>query len=76
MREANENVMGHMTEWMWIGMGFMALFWIVAIVLGVWASRHARSRPSGKALHILEERFARGEIDQEGFSRRRETMGR
>lgn len=69
-------MLGHMTEWMWIGMGFMALFWIVAIVFGVWAIRRATSRPSGNALRVLEERFARVEIDQEELIRRREAIGR
>ena len=55
--------------------GFMWLFWILLIVVIVWAVRGLGGGPSGPArgrtdktpLQILEERFARGEIDEEEF---------
>ena len=33
-----------------------------------------RTRPAGKALDILRERFARGEIDQAEFDERRRVL--
>lgn len=56
----------------------MLLVWGGLIVLAVWAVR-SFGRPAGSdrreerstdAMAILEERFARGEIDQEEFERR------
>ncbi|WP_037374387.1 SHOCT domain-containing protein [Sedimenticola selenatireducens] len=67
-----------------IGMGFggglMWLFWIVSIVLVVWAIKLAigvANRPGDKArsaLDILEERYAKGEIDQEEFEQKRKAL--
>ena len=62
------------------GFGFlwMALFWAGVILLVLWAVRQSGGReaePRNRALEILEERFARGEIDIEEFgSRRRELV--
>lgn len=56
----------------------MLVFWGGLILLGVWAIR-SFGRPAGSdrpeersldAMTILEERFARGEIDQEEFEQR------
>jgi putative membrane protein len=59
---------------------WMALLWVGVILLVVWAVRGADDRgPSARgdrALGILEERFARGEVDAEEFAvRRRELAG-
>ena len=75
-------------NWGWGHMIFggfmMILFWgavILMIVLAVrWlggrSSQGAGSQPPGKrALDILQERFARGEIDKEEFEERRRTLG-
>jgi len=71
---------------MWILMG---LFWIAVIVVAVWAVRHVSGGAGGaggtgdagggepggsRALHILEERYARGEIDQAEFEERRRVL--
>ncbi len=63
----------------WLLMAFtMLVFWGGLILLAVWAIR-SFGRPSGQdesrgraadAMAILEERFARGEIDQDEFERR------
>jgi putative membrane protein len=55
---------------------FMVLFWGAVIALVVWAIRQFRpARPEGDpAMRILEERFARGEIDAEEFTRRRDAL--
>ena len=79
-----------MMEWMggmgWMVMVFMMLIWVLviaAIVVGVVllvraiggsGSPSARSGGSSEAMDILEERFARGEIDREEFEERRRTL--
>ena len=62
------------------GGGFMWLFWILLIVVVVWALK-ATVFSSGKAegtdkspLEILKDRFARGEIDEEEFERKRKLL--
>ncbi len=53
---------------------WMALFWTGVVVLVVWAIRQfaQNGRPAGnRALEILEERYARGEIDHDEFESRR-----
>ncbi|HZD68872.1 MAG TPA: SHOCT domain-containing protein [Actinomycetes bacterium] len=60
----------------------MLVFWGGLIALAVWAFRSfgrppGPDRPTGPpvdALAILEARFARGEIDQEEFERRRDVL--
>lgn len=65
---------------MGFGGGFMWLFWILLIVLVVWAFRVMTSntnqtgRRSGTALEILEERYARGEIDREEYEEKRRDL--
>ena len=56
------------------------LFWIFAILAIAWVVK-AASAGDGKneqkpksPLEILEERFARGEIDEEGFERKRKLL--
>jgi len=74
-------------DWGWGHMIFgslmMIVFWgglILVIVLAVrWlggaSSREAGSPPSrNRALEILQERFARGEIDKEEFNERRRLL--
>ncbi len=65
------------------GWWFMVLLPLVVVALVVWAlsasgrafwargGQYARER---SALELLEERFARGEIDREEFERRREVL--
>ncbi|MGZ8785678.1 MAG: SHOCT domain-containing protein [Acidimicrobiia bacterium] len=63
----------------WLGGLAMLLFWVGAVVLIVWAVRglSAKQSPGGRsALDILEERFARGEIDAAEFSERRRELTR
>jgi putative membrane protein len=65
----------------WAGWLFMSLmmliFWGGLAAIVVWVIRHPQhsggdTRPSATA--ILEERFARGEIDEEEFDKRRNTL--
>jgi putative membrane protein len=67
---------GHMSGqylWgMWVG---MAVFWISLLVFGVWVvNRLSRRSGGGHARRILEERYARGEIDEQEFRARSETL--
>ncbi len=64
-----------------VGMILMALFWFGVIALVVWAVRNVgdartRSDESGRALEILEQRFARGEIDSHELNERRAELER
>lgn len=72
---------------MWFGGWWMALwmmvFWIGLILLIVWAVRSLSGEGHGqasddrsRALQILEERYARGEIDRDEFEERRSTLKR
>ena len=66
-------------------MGLMMLvFWtavVVVVVALVRKSRHDDSTPDSGSLHhaaerLLNERFAKGEIDEEEFVRRRDVLRR
>ena len=71
-----------------VGLIMMVLFWgavIVGIVLVIRAlTQQPGARPQGerpapepprpRALDLLEERYARGEIDREEFTRRRDDL--
>ncbi len=62
------------------GLVMMALwlaFWVVAIVIVVNVVRRTRqsgSRRSSDALSILEQRYARGEMDRDEFLERRKVL--
>lgn len=64
----------------WMGLT-MVLFWAVVIAVIVWVVRSADRRSSRepsdrRALDVLEERYARGEIDDEEFERRKAMLKR
>jgi putative membrane protein len=74
----------HPMTWMWgawgVGMMLMMLvFWglvIAGIVLGIrWLARQTSGSRSDRALEILRERYARGEIDKQEFDTRRHDLG-
>jgi putative membrane protein len=70
----------------WVAMGFMmVVFWglIVAVVVVLLRSSghhhhdgppRPEPRSGDEALRILDERFARGEIDAEEYTRRRDLL--
>ena len=65
---------------MGFGGGFMWLFWILLILVIVWAvkagggtSNNPTEKPKS-ALDILNERYAKGEIDQEEFEQKRKVL--
>jgi putative membrane protein len=63
-----------------VGMLLMMLFFwglvIAGLVLGIRALlRVTRDGPADRALEILRERYARGEIDKQEFEARRRDLG-
>lgn len=73
---------GHGWGHLFFGGLMMLLFWgglivlVVAVVRGLGRSENrGRENTSGSAaLDILQERYARGEIDQEEYDQRRRTL--
>ncbi|HEY2054039.1 MAG TPA: SHOCT domain-containing protein [Solirubrobacterales bacterium] len=56
------------------------LFWIAVVVFVIWFARRRRwGRTSHwhreSAIEVLEHRFARGEIDDDEYRRRRSVLG-
>lgn len=63
----------------WAMLLLMVLFWGAVVALVAWAIREFRPKAEppfgrGDAIRILEERFARGEIDADEFQRRRDIL--
>jgi putative membrane protein len=76
-------MMGENGELVWFGPGFggifMILWWglIIAgiVVLVRWLMGSSRSMPPGKnAREILDERYARGEIEREEYEQRKRDL--
>jgi putative membrane protein len=66
--------------WSWFGIVHMVLWWFLIIlgivVLAKWLfGGGGRSTEGDRALTILRERFARGEIDKQEFDARRRDLG-
>ena len=68
-----------MYEWHGFG-GAMWILWILIVVAVVWLAAAAtrRDRDSGRreksALEILEERYARGEIERDEYLQKRDDL--
>ena len=59
----------------WWVLVLMLVFWGGLIALVVWGARHfLASDKRGSALKILNERFARGEIDQQEYEQRKAAL--
>lgn len=65
----------------WWAMGFMMVFWIAAIALGIWAIVRFTSGPTSStavsaesARAILDRRFANGEIDATAYAEARRLL--
>jgi len=66
---------------MWFGGGFMWFFWIILFVVLVWVIKSATDSSSGNKsasedspLDILKKRYARGEIEEQEYERRRKEL--
>jgi putative membrane protein len=64
-----------------MGMIFMALFWFGIVALVVWGIRstgetRVRQESSTRCIEILEQRYARGDIDTDEFRQRRAELER
>jgi putative membrane protein len=68
---------GHMDGgWWWVmGIGWL-IFLAVVIGVAVVVLRHygGSGVPARSALHVLDERFARGEIDEDEYRKRRDAL--
>ena len=71
-----------MMNWGWGGMFIQMLFWIVLIIVIVWAVRyiarpnqHKSSSSEESALDILKKRYAKGEIDRDEFEQKKRDLG-
>jgi len=66
----------HMGPWGWL---MMLAFWVLVVVLVIWAVRTATTPPQQRDNHdtarqILDERLARGEIDSAEYEERRQLL--
>lgn len=76
---------GYGMGWHWLGWLGMAFFWLVLVLLVLAAVKYLMGNrrsnaPDGErkpdALAILEERYARREIDREEFLKKRDDLNR
>ena len=68
---------GHMLGWGIWGWLMMPLFWGGVILLVVWLVREVsgtNSSQSNRALEILKERYAKGEISREEFEAKKKDL--
>ena len=67
--------------WGWIGLGIlhMGLFWILVIlgivVLVKWLAGGGAPQAEKRALDILKERYAKGELTREQFEQMKRDLG-
>lgn len=75
-----------MSQWMgwwWIPFhGILSLLFLILIVGGIavvlrsaWGGGHGRCRRRSSGLDVLEERYARGEIDREEYLQKKHDLG-
>ena len=71
--------------WHWLGWLGMAFFWLVLVLLVLAAVKYLKGDRRSNALEgerkpdalaILEERYARGEIDREEYVQKRDDLKR
>ncbi len=71
---------GHMTGWGWIAgvAGILVLALLVVLLVSLIRGTSGRGGPqplpSSRALDLLDERFARGEIDREEYLSRKSEL--
>ncbi|MDX1658723.1 MAG: SHOCT domain-containing protein [Nitriliruptorales bacterium] len=73
-RQEKAIVMWGSWGWYWV---WMAGFWIVVLVAVAWVVVRLGSSPTddgSRSRQILDERFARGEITEDEYRRKRDTL--
>ncbi|MCG6888822.1 MAG: SHOCT domain-containing protein [Gammaproteobacteria bacterium] len=71
-----------MHEWHGYGGGVMWIFWVLLVVVILWIVKTAAGggkNSTGEqksALDILQQRYARGEIEREEFEQKRKDLSR
>ncbi|PIP29715.1 electron transporter RnfE [Candidatus Jorgensenbacteria bacterium CG10_big_fil_rev_8_21_14_0_10_54_38] len=69
---------GYGGGWGWGGTLMMFLWWMFVIIALVtlvqWFTRRSSCYGGDKALEILKERYARGEIDKKEFEEKKEDL--
>ncbi|OYX27902.1 MAG: electron transporter RnfE [Hydrogenophilales bacterium 28-61-11] len=79
------NYEGYGMGWHWLGWLGMAFFWLIlillvlAVVKYLKGGRRSNAPDSGKkpdALAVLEERYAKGEINREEYLQKRDDLKR
>jgi len=62
----------------WFGGIGMIIFWVIFLSLTVWLVftlvRNTRNEPSSKALDIVKERYAKGEISKDEYDQYRKNL--
>ena len=74
-------MMGGIFGWMWLMVLLMVLFWIAVPLLVIWGivslirgGASPAGRPSDTALEILNQRYARGEIDKKEYEEKKKDL--
>lgn len=64
--------------WMWLWGTLMVLAWVVIIAAAIWFLMRTGAGDPGKsrAERLLDERFARGELDQDEYRERKTELRR
>jgi putative membrane protein len=63
--------------WLWMGVGMLVFWGLVAFVIFTLVRQsRTQNRPERGAREILDERYARGEIEENEYRRRSELIRR
>lgn len=70
--------MGWGSGWGWFGLTHMLLWWVLLIlgiaVLAKWLIGSGGRTSGSRALEVLQERYARGEIGKEEYEQKRRDL--
>ena len=62
----------------WLGGGFMWIFWLLIVLVILWGIKTTTSGSASSqqksALDILKDRYARGEIDEAEFEKKKKNL--